>query len=262
MGVHLFVLLISFINGQVLESSAPFTQLIMSMPASSSITQPEACLQELQRNRQDGGSRGKYAVGLCLLKQGKLLEAEEALKGAIQLDQSFAPAHEALGELFLQQHKTADATREFTSVLQFNPDSIKARFNLGTALSQENRYNEAMWEMLEVFGSDPKYVPAIGTLSFILDRLGDNAAAIAYLEAATRLIPRSAELHIFLGSHQYEASQYPEACGSYRKALRLNPQSDRAHDGWGLALLRNMRTWRRLSSERRCVSTSETLMLT
>jgi tetratricopeptide (TPR) repeat protein len=180
----------------------------------------------------------KYRAGFSLMQQGKLREAGEVLQSAIQLSPTFTEAHEALGIVFLRELDTAGAEREFTSALRLNPKSVDARVNLGTVLIEEKRYSEAMWEMLGVLRSNPKYVPAIGTLSFILDQLGDNAAAVVYLQAAIRSVPSSADLYVFLGSHQYEAGKYSEAIEVFRKALELNPRSDRAHYGLGLASLK------------------------
>jgi tetratricopeptide (TPR) repeat protein len=115
---------------------------------------------------------------------------------------------------------------------------LAARFKLGTTLVGEKKFPEAMWQMLEVLKLNPRYVPAMGSVSFILDRLGDNDAALSYLETAIRLVPHNSDLYVFLGSHQYEDKQYTEACASYRKAIQLNPRSDRGHYGLGVALLK------------------------
>jgi tetratricopeptide (TPR) repeat protein len=197
-----------------------------------------ACSQEPYREGQGHGSRGEYEAGLCLLKQGRLEEAEKAFRSALLLDPKSAAAHEALGEVFLGRKDTASAEAEFTSALQLNPHSLTALFNLGTALIGEKKYAEAMWQMLEVLKLNPKYVPAMGSVSFILDRLGDNDAALSYLQMAVQLVPRSADLQVFLGSHQFEDKQYAEACASYRKAIQLDLKSGRGHYGLGVALLK------------------------
>src|SRR5207253_1599292 len=130
MGLRLILLLIVFSPGQVLGLGAPFYQVKLAKSQQSSKTPPEACSQEPHRRGQALGARGECEVGLSLLKQGRLREAEEALRSAIRLDPNFGAAHEALGEVFLQGGNTADAKREFTSALQLDPDSVEARFNL------------------------------------------------------------------------------------------------------------------------------------
>jgi len=197
-----------------------------------------ACSTATPHEGKAEGFRGEYEIGLCLLRIGKLDEAEKALRSAIRLDPKSAAAHATLGEVLLHRKDLAGAESELNSALELDPHSLAARFNLGTALAGERKYAEALWQMLQVLKQDPKFVPAMGSVSFILDRLGDNDAALSYLQTAVRLVPQNADLHIFLGSHQFEDTQYAEACASYRKAIQLDPKSGRGHYGLGVALLK------------------------
>lgn len=233
-----FCLEMAFLLALLIPAVAPVNAAPAKDQQESTESLPETRSEEPDSTNPLNLARAKYKTGFSLLQQGKLQEAKEALQSSIQLNPTFTKAHEALGIVFLQEFDTANAEKEFTSALRLNPKSVDTRVNLGTVLVKEKKYSEAMWEMLKVLGSNPKYVPAIGALSFILDQLGDSAAAVVYLQAAIRSVPGNADLYVFLGSHEYKAGKYQEAIESFRKAVELDPRSDPAHYGLGLALLK------------------------
>ena len=231
--VMLFPAVLLFSTGLVLgEVNHP------AKTGASSNQAPPPCTARVLSSGQTAGAQAQYKTGLCLLKTGKLAEAKTSFQAALQVDPNFGPAHQGLGKLLLAEGNLEDSQREFLAALQAGTDSAELHVQLGAILIQRKEYAGAMWEVLEALKLDPKYMPAIGTLSFIFDRIGDNASAVSWLKSTIPSVPRSGDLYIFLGSHQYRAGQYAEARASFQNALQLSPRSGAAHYGLGLALLK------------------------
>jgi tetratricopeptide (TPR) repeat protein len=184
------------------------------------------------------GRREQYKTGICLLKLGKLAEAKIFFQATLRGDPNFSPAHQALGRVFFSEGNLADAKAEFVAALGSGSESAELHVQLAGVLIQEKEYAGAMWEVLKALKLDGKYVPAIGSLSFIFDRIGDSAGAVSWLKSTIPSLPRSGDLYVFLGSHQYRAGQYAEARASFQRAVQLAPRSGAAHYGVGLTLLK------------------------
>lgn len=72
--------------------------------------------------------RSDAAVGgLCLVRQGKLDEAQRRLQGLLALDSENAEAHTNLAVVFLRLGRVDQARAEFREALRINPQQQEAR---------------------------------------------------------------------------------------------------------------------------------------
>jgi Flp pilus assembly protein TadD len=73
---------------------------------------------------------------------GRLSQAEQLYRQALQLNPNFVEAHNNLGTTLFSQGKVEEAVARLQEVLRLRPDSAEANINLGSALEQLGRLEE------------------------------------------------------------------------------------------------------------------------
>jgi tetratricopeptide (TPR) repeat protein len=143
-----------------------------------------------------------------------------------------------LGLVLLRQGRIREAEGVFRAVVEREPDFVDARYALGVALSRLGRehFPQAVDEFLDVLRRRPGDIDAWVDLSSILAEEGDAPAAAAQLEQAIRLEPANTDLYILLGKTQLDFGESSQALESFGKAAKLNPKLSAAHYGLGLTL--------------------------
>jgi tetratricopeptide (TPR) repeat protein len=72
--------------------------------------------------RQPNSALGKFLLGSIYERTGKLPEAEQALRQALELDTQMSRVHLELVNLYLTQHKKTEATTELKAFLKDSPN--------------------------------------------------------------------------------------------------------------------------------------------
>lgn len=103
-----------------------------------------------------------------------------------------AQAHADLGMHLLSQGKLAEAERHFRAALEIRPDFGLAHYRLGLLLRQQNRLAEAKTEFETALHLDPEDSKAHGNLGFIFLQQGELRSAQSHFESALRLNPDDA----------------------------------------------------------------------
>jgi tetratricopeptide (TPR) repeat protein len=85
-------------------------------------------------------------LGLALKAEGRLQEAEEAIRESIAINPSYAPARGNLGNLRAQRGEWEEAIREFREALRLDPSLAQLRPALAYALQSAGRLTEAQVE--------------------------------------------------------------------------------------------------------------------
>jgi len=158
-------------------------------------------------------------------------------QAAAKQNSDLCARYEIQGSALLKHGDLEAARKELLLAERLGSQSPETYFNLGTVLVNERDYAGAMWQMVESLHFNPRFVPAMGALSFILSKLGDNQSAVDYLQTALKQVPGNSDLYVFLGSHEYENGDYATAVISFRKAAQIDPRSYAAYEGLGLALI-------------------------
>jgi TolB-like protein/DNA-binding winged helix-turn-helix (wHTH) protein/Flp pilus assembly protein TadD len=127
-------------------------------------------------------------------------KAEPAALKAVELDDSLAETHTALGAIRLFcDWDWQGAESEFKRAIQLNPSYSLAH---------------------RVYAS-------------LLIRRGRRGEALAEIERAVENDPMSADLNFALGRRYYETRQYDRALKQYQKALEMDPKRANPHYGFG-----------------------------
>ena len=177
-------------------------------------------------------SWGWYALGYSLFAQQKIGDSINALAKSLELDIRNAEAHKTLGRNLMIIGRFDAAQVEFEQGLRYKPDSAELHYNLGKLFSVQDNWEPARKAFEAAIRIDPSYVEALDGLGFALEALDDDAGAVANYEKAIALNDARqgtfASAHVNLSAY-YNRTGNPEKALDYaRKALELDPKSDRA----------------------------------
>ena len=126
-----------------------------------------------------------YNYGVLLLEQGKKEEAEKAFRRALEIDPSYAAAHNDLGYVLQLQGKWSEAMGEYRKAIEEQPDFRQAHFNLGRILVNQEHYQEGIQQLQQtltpVDDRTPSFLYALGAA---YGRAGDREQALRYFHEA------------------------------------------------------------------------------
>jgi len=126
-----------------------------------------------------------YNYGVLQLQQGKQEEAEKAFRSALEIDPSYAAAHNDLGYVLELQGKFSEAMAEYRKAIEEQPDSRQAHFNLGRILINQEQYQEGIQQLQQTLTPVDERTPSfLYALGAAYGRAGDRAQALRYLHEA------------------------------------------------------------------------------
>ncbi len=163
--------------------------------------QPEKLWRELIE-RLPGTQRGRIALALLKLDQGRLQEGEQLLRAALELESRHTVALQNLGVALGKQARWADAAQTYQRLVELLPQNARARADLGLCLTQAGR----------------------------------PAEAVVALEAAQQLDARLPGLDARLAQAYSAAGQPQKAVQSYAAALAAEPGNAALRRGFALLL--------------------------
>jgi protein O-GlcNAc transferase len=177
-------------------------------------------------------SWGWYALGYSQFAQQKIGESIQALAKSLQLDIRNAEAHKILGRNLMIIGRFDAAQVEFEQGLRYKPDSAELHYNLGKLFSIQDNWEPARKSFDAALKIDPSYLEAIDALGFALEALGDDAGAVERYEKAAALNESRqgtfASPHVNLSAYYNRTGDSARALDHARKAIALDPKSDRA----------------------------------
>lgn len=137
-----------------------------------------------------------------MLERGRVVDAEEALLAALEVDHTHQAARQTLVALYLEQGRIDDARRHLQEGLAFNPD----------------------------------YAPFAVALARVHVDRGDYTTALAVLEKAATAGQGNPDFHALHGAVLQRLGRHEAAADAYRKALTTGRQSGAAWVGLGISL--------------------------
>jgi TolB-like protein/tetratricopeptide (TPR) repeat protein len=151
-------------------------------------------------------------------------KAKAAALRAIELDDSLAETHTALGtyySLFAWNHAAAE--KEFRRAIELNPDYATGHQQFGIeCLTGAGRLDEAVAESRRAVELDPVSPIIAADLGNVLFRARRFDEAIQQLDHALALDPNFWVTRWYLGQAYHAKGQYGEAVTEYQKALASN----------------------------------------
>ena len=155
-------------------------------------------LEKIARTREERLELSflKNQIGLDLMREGKLKEAQKKFQEAMSLNQDFYAARVYLGDIYMKQGKTTEAValwEEFATGYKRKAHLVLSRLETGyKLLGDTERLSRFCQRMLETNKQEWRLY---GILSRIEQEKGNREEATDYLFRAWELNPSSMEIH-------------------------------------------------------------------
>jgi serine/threonine-protein kinase len=147
-----------------------------------------------------------------------------ATEKALQLDDSLAEAHASLAMVKIwNDYDWAGAEREFRRAIELNPSYALAHDQYGWLLMYEGRYDASLAEMRRASELDPLSALFTNNGALPLMYQAKYQAAKEQVRKALELDPGSAYAHYVLGWIDIEAGKFKEATSALEKARKMDP---------------------------------------
>ena len=171
-----------------------------------------------------------FLVGRLSARQGKVAEAETALRRAVALRPDLSAGWFELGRLHAAEGRFAVALADFERSRRLVPQYDRVYYEIGLVYSKLNRSADAMDSFRQALRLDPTSWEARSRLGEELAFAGQITAARGEFEQVLRLKPDYALAHLNLGVALFKLGRRGEARQQFAEALRLDPQNRMAAD--------------------------------
>ncbi|HGJ65165.1 TPA: tetratricopeptide repeat protein, partial [bacterium] len=141
-------------------------------------------------------SQAHLGIGLSLLKQNKLEQAELHFDKAISLNSAAPLPYVGLAEIYLRQSKIDDASIQLQKALELNEDTYQALSRFATVQMHKN----------------------------------DKGMALKYANRAVEIAPYSPNVHSVMATIRFFRNEYGEARESAQASVSLDPYNSIAHE--------------------------------
>jgi tetratricopeptide (TPR) repeat protein len=168
---------------------------------------------------------------------GRLIEAEEAYRRALEVHPHHAETVHLLGLVMYRLNRLPEALEYLHAAVERDPSSALYWFNLGVVSQKASQSCDAATAYRKAITLNPRYQEAYGNLGNVLRDTGDLAGALSAYHQALKLNPSHADTHNNLGVVKREQGHTQEAVACYRRALELKPEHVEALNNLGLALM-------------------------
>ncbi len=162
-----------------------------------------------------------------LLAAGELIDAELALRKALELDAADPELHFQLGRVLEKEGVLDQARDQYLEAGKAKkiPDALYAAGIMAFKLSDQAEAERIFRENLR---SWPEHVPTLYQLGWMAGRKGKCGEAVPYFEKIITVAPAEAEAYNNLGYCYYTLDQLEPARDMFKKALELKPDFESA----------------------------------
>lgn len=212
----------------------PFRQAQISVPFQNNLTLKQAD----SLIATDPANPDYYDLrGLIYFQLNKVQEAYQDYTKAISLDTKEPTFYQHRGLLLTASKMPDQAIVDFDTavVLSGNDDTLRYLIMIarGNARAMKRDWQGAYEDYISCFNFDSTNVDALTGLGSVLDDLGREDDAIAYLEKGLKLSPGSVAINGNLGYRYMMKRSYEKALLYFNKVLELDPDDARAHNNRG-----------------------------
>ena len=178
-------------------------------------------------------ARPHFDYGSALQKEGKLDEASEQYKLALQFDPKYAAAHMNLGATLSGQAKFDAAVPHMETAVQLQPNNGDFRLMYANLLQRVGRNDDAAFHFEAGTRLKPNSADAHYSYAAFLLAVGKNDEYVSELRTVLRLKPKYPDAELSLADGLFAQGNLKEAEGYYLAALRADPELTVAYNNLG-----------------------------
>ena len=216
---------------EVRRGSPTVVTITLKAKAASSTPRPPSSTASVAELSNDipPKARKHFDRASALSKEGKVAEAIDHLRKAIEVYPNFMMAHNDLGALLLEQGQVDKAVVQFLRALQIDAKAFNPHLNLGIAYLQQRQFNDAAEVLRKATSLESNSAAARLYWGIALKALNDFSAAERELRAAYDLGGAAyAEALFHLGEVYMNRAERTLALQAFELYLRYLPRAPNA----------------------------------
>jgi tetratricopeptide (TPR) repeat protein len=180
-------------------------------------------------------------VGNALVEEGKLPEAIEQCRKALQIAPDYPEAHNTLGNIYAKQEKYDEAIGSYHAAVESDPMYADPHYGMGDILVKQGKFVEAEAQCREALRLAPMHLPAMFCLATVLHRQGKLDEAADYYRRILELKPDLYAPRRYLGNILVAQGKPDQAISELLLSLRIRPEDADTHVVLGVVLLNKNR---------------------
>ena len=174
---------------------------------------------------------------------GHIEAAIESYKSALNINPSYAEAHNNLGKLYYNmgigqqiRGESEAAIGNFKKSLKIVPNHAQSYLNMGNAQKSKGDLEAAIGSYKQALHLKSDYMDAYYNLAVLLQEKGNLKDAIDNYESAVKLNPDYAEAYNNMGTALSEQGDIDAAIDSFERSLSIKPDYAEAYNNMGCSL--------------------------
>ncbi len=199
----------------------------------------EAAIRLIERAIRVNGANANYYnnLGEAYRAFGRNQDAIEAYERALRINPGDVAANNNLGLALQSLQRYDDARTAYERALALAPNDVEVLLNIGNLHREFCRLEESAEAFRNVVDISPGLASGHASLGVTLYEAGDSEAAVAALLKAVDLDPLYVEGHENLKKIRWFRGEHDQVDESFRIACERMPDSARAFNNLGSALL-------------------------
>jgi len=177
-------------------------------------------------------------LGVALMEQGEIGDAQSAFRKAIEVNERFVEAHRNLGRLHMRTGDWLAARASFETALRWQPDAPDSLILLGSAFERGGDDVTARKHFDRAAELAPNDARPHVQRAILHAKAGRFDEAVRELDTAIELDPKNPEAHLTRGKIQASRGENHGALMSFQRASELDPASFEAHNNAAILSLR------------------------
>ena len=175
----------------------------------------------IQSDRADAESW--MMLGIINRKLGVFQKSEECCRRAVALKPDLAAAHQALGAALQCLGRMEEALPAYRTAIRLNPASAEAHYFLANALKDQGLTNEAITHYRDAVKLKPDFLEALSNMGATLMVQGQTEETVDCLNRALKLNPAAPQVLCNLATVLEREGRFDEARARLELALRYAP---------------------------------------
>jgi Tfp pilus assembly protein PilF len=210
---------------------APWSALLVALAGAACSSAPS--------NRTSAEVLLNERMAAVLLRDGRVVEAEQAYREVVRSDPKNPEVRDGLAVALLMQGRVRESLDEFDRAVKYAPEKPLYRIHRGMARTRVGRYDEAEedFRAAEASGTPEDRMDVSIRRGELRQRQGDFTGAEAEFTNALAFDPKSFAALLGRGVARESRSDFAGAAEDYLEAVRLQPRSAEANLRLGLALV-------------------------
>jgi tetratricopeptide (TPR) repeat protein len=170
------------------------------------------------------GSNSHNNRGVLLLNRGRVDEAIEAFRAALEEEPEFLVARINLGRSYMLKGNSDEALAVFADVLRRDPQAQEVENFVGNIHMERGDTGQAEAHLRRAIEIEPDNADARNSLGILYERMGRLEAAAAEYETVIRVDPDYGEGYNNLGNVFKKMGRLADAEAMYRRAIEADPE--------------------------------------